>query len=553
MGVGSSIVNFFTSSWGSNTGVTSGGGGRVVKSLTSQGRRISGGSNTNGVKASEVLDNLSGSFGVNYKVKEILETYPLTTLFLSIYESILSDIVSKSNLEVKIKDGEDSLVDDLNSYLKELDYKKFITDNLRTSLYWGSYASPIFMSKETGRFKLGEFYHSEKFVPAYYEGNLKSYVYKDLTSEEGMSGMDGDDVLQVPADEVVYLGFNQHRKFPVVLNKESKKGIDKIIVNLSYRFSSGILDDCLYLLYNHLINTYISQLLTLKNALRPDVLMAQAADEDQSITETTDDIENIEACLNNNESGVVLGLFGGDPNAMLTSITSSILNQLKVVPSLSSYRGFEIIDFPQLEEKLAKLEADLQNKKLQIGNSLGIPEELLNSSSNRWEVVSRSATFQHAVNKCLVCISNSIKQTSLNYLKKYHKVELTPEDLDVTFDTNNILFNTEYIQKQQLMNDKLEAISRMSSNLEQIKENPTVNRYELDQWYSSQLGNLDPDLKKIFAPPPLPELIDPLTGQRIPPEQVLTMIQTGQIDQYGNPLTPPPEDIDGGRMSENQM
>lgn len=541
MGVGNSLINFFTSSWGGNTGVMSGGNGKVIKSSVSGGQRRGGGFNTSNTgKASEMLENLSGSFGVNYKVKEILESYPLTNLFLGIYESIIGDIIDKTKLEVKIQDAEDNLVEDINKYLQELNLKKFIVSNLKRSLYWGSYAAPIFFDEKTGKFSLGEFLGAEKFIPAFYKGKLKSYVYKE-DSVESVSNLEGADVISVPSDEVVYIGFNQHRKFPIVLDKETKKNVEKIIVDLTYLFPSGILDDCLYLLYNHMLNTFISQLLTLKNALRPDVLMARSVDEDQSITETSDDIENVEACLNNNESGVILGLFGGDPSAMLTSITSSILNQLKVVPSLNSYKDFEVISFPELEEKIAKLEADLQNKKLQIGNSLGIPEELLNSSSNRWEVVSRSATFQHAVNKRLIDISNCIKQTVVNYGEKFHKVYFTFDDINITFDTNNILFNTEYLQKQELLNSKLAAISQMSANIEQIKENPMVNRYKFDQWYSGQISTLDPELGEIFAPPPLPEMVDPMTGQKIPPEEVLAMIQSGQIDPNGNPIQPPPE------------
>lgn len=543
MGALNSFVNMLTSSWGSNTGIIN-GGGKVIKSSVTSGQRrgggVSSGSSFEG-KASENIDNLTGSFGVNMKVKEMLESYPLTNLFLGIYESIIGDIISRTELEIKIKDGEDNLVEDINKYLKEINYKKFIIDNLRKSLYWGSCAAPIFFNKDTGKFSLGEFIQGEKFVPAYFEGKLKSFVYKTGTLD-GIGMPDADDVISVPADEVVFIGFNQTRKFPVVLNPEEKKGIEKYIVNLTYYFSTGILDDCLYLLYNHLLNTFISQLLTLKNALRPDVLMARSVDEDQAITESTDDIENVEACLNNNESGVVMGLFGGDPSAMLTSITSSILNQLKVVPSLNSYKDFEVISFPELEEKIRKLEEDLQNKKLQAGNILGIPEELLNSNSNRWEVVSRSATFQHAINRRLVDISNSIKQTAINYAEKHHKITIVPEDITITFDTNNILFNAEYLHKQDLLNNKFAAISQMSSNMEQIKENPVVNRYKLEQWMADQVSTLDPELGEIFEPPPLPELVDPMTGQKIPPEQVLAMIQSGQIDPNGNPIQQPPSD-----------
>ena len=544
MGFASNFLNMITSSWGGNTGIMGGMGGKVVKSSVSSGHRRGAGfsaGNINGEKASENLDNLTGSFGVNIKVKEMLESYPLTNLFLGIYESIIGDIISRTELEVKIKKCEEPLVEDINKYLKEINYKKFILDNLRKSLYWGSCAAPIFYDKGTGKFSLGEFLRGEKFVPAYFEGKLKSYVYKTETFD-GTGNPESDDVISIPADEVVFIGFNQNRKFPVVLDSENKKGIEKYIVNLTYYFSTGILDDCLYLLYNHLLNTFISQLLTLKNALRPDVLMARSVDDDQAITESADDIENVEACLNNNESGVVMGLFGGDPSSMLTSITSSILNQLKVVPSLNSYKDFEVISFPELEDKIRKLEEDLQNKKLQAGNILGIPEELLNSSSNRWEVVSRSATFQHAINRRLTDISSSIKQTAIDYANKYHKVEIVADDISITFDTNNILFNAEYLHKQDLLNNKFAAISQMSANMEQIKENPVVNRYKLEQWMADQVSTLDPDLGEIFEPPPLPEMVDPMTGQKIPPEQVLAMIQSGQIDPNGNPIEQPPQE-----------
>lgn len=540
MPLGSNIVNALTSSWGSNTGV-GGGGSRVVKSLATGGFQRFGGVSSNGEKASEILNNLTGTFGVTSKIKEMLESYPLTNLFIGIYESIISDIVGRTVFDIKIEDAEDALVEDVNKFIAEIDIKSFICNNLRTSLYWGSYASPLFVNKETNKFHLGEFEHSERFVPAYYEGKLKSYVFKENYADDNFSSTSSsDDVIQIPADEVIYLGFDQHRKFSVVLDKDNKKGVDKILVNLNYRFSSGILDDCLYLLYNHLINTYISQLLTLKNALRPDVLMARATDEEIGVTEAVDDIENIESCLNNNEGGVIQGLYGGDPATILTNITSSILNQLKVVPSLNNYKDFEIIEFPNLDEKIAKLNQELHEKKLSIGNQLGIPEELLNSSSNRWEVVSRSATFQHAVNRRLNDISACIKQTVINYCSKYHGATINKDDIVINFDTNNILFNAEYVQKQQVLNDKLESFARMISNIAQIKEDPNIDRYEFDSWFVGQVGGLDPELKKVYRVPKLPEMIDPVTGQPIPPDVVMQMIQNGQIDMNGNPMQPPP-------------
>lgn len=536
-----SFINVFTSNW-PTTGV-GGGGSKIVKSMVSSGRRTGSSpvvNSSGAVKASDVMNNGQGCFGAgDPRIKELLQDYPLTNLFLNIYVSVIGDIVNKTAFDVKIENCQDDLVEDINNYIKDINFQEFIRKNLRESLFWGSYAAPIFLNKTTGKFKLGEFLRSDKLVPAYFEGELTSYVYKE--DEANMFGTGDGEVISIPADEVVFIGFDMHRKFPVVLDRENKKGIDKITVNLVYRFPMGIFDDCLYLLYNHLLNTYIKQLLTLKNALRPDVIMARQIDQDPSNTESVDDIENIEACLNNNESGVVMGLFG-DPSMVLTSITSSILNQLKVVPSLMNYSDFESIEFPQLEEKLRRLSDDLQDTKLQIGNQLGIPEELLNSNSNRWEVVSRSATFQHAVNKRLNDISEALKITVVNYAKKYHGVEILPYDISVTFDTNNFLFNADYLQKQELINNQLESISRMFSNAAQIKEDPNIDRFEFDRWFSNKLGVLDPDLQKIVPPPKLPDLVDPMTGAPIPEEQVKAMIMSGQIDQFGNPLQPPPEE-----------
>lgn len=532
------IVNFFTSSWPS-VGI-GGGGSKVVKSLTSNSHKGSIGNITNGLKASEAWNSGQGCFGASDpRIKELLQNYPLTNLFLNIYTSIIGDIITKTSFDVKVENCEDNLLEDINNYIKEINFQDFIRENLRESLYWGAYASPIFINEKTRKFKLGEFIHSERLIPAFYNGELKYYCYKDDEKGDITSG-GTDDIITIPADEVVYLGFDMHRKFPVVLDKEGKTGLKKIVVNVVYRFPMGIFDDCLYLLYNHLLNTYIKQLLTLKNALRPDVIMARQIDQDPSVTDSTDDIENIEACLNNNESGVVMGLFG-DPSAVLTNITSSILNQLKVVPSLTNYSDFELIQFPTLEEKIAKLNDDLQITKLQIGNQLGIPEELLNSNSNRWEVVSRSATFQHAINKRLSDISKSLKNTVYNYCKKYHNIEIKHSDISITFDTNNMLFNAEYLQKQALLNDKLDSMSRMFANISQIKEDPNINRFELDKWARAQLSTLDPDLEKIVIKQEVPKLMDPRTGAPIPEEAVIQMMQNGQIDQFGNPIMPPQE------------
>jgi len=546
MGFGTNIINYMTSQWPS-VGI-GGGGGRVVKSVATSDSRIGFSAQVDGSqRASEIMANNIGCFGVNDKIKLMLKDYPLTNLFLNIYVSVISDIINKTSFEVKIEEIDDRVIDDINKYIKEIDFRGFIVNNLRSSLFWGSYASPLFRNKENGRYKLGDFIESERLIPAYYEGTLKSYVYKKTDLSEFSAPTD-DDVITIPADEVVYLGFDMHRKVPVVLGKDKKKGIDSIIVNLTYRFPMGIFDDCLYLLYTHMLNTYIRQLLTLKNALRPDVLMAQQSSQDIQVTDSTDDIENIEACLNNNEAGVIGGLFG-DPATVLNLVTSSVLNQLKVVPSLTNYSNFEIIDFPTLEDKLRKLAEDLFETKVNIGNNLGIPEELLSSSANRWEVVSRSAQLQHSINKRLADISNCLKTTIINYAIKFHGIKIDPSDITVNFDTNNILFNAEYAQKQQLVNDNLEAVSRMVANRDQIAESPSINKEALNKWFIEKVKSLDPALEAVVTPPPLPTVIDPQTGQPLPPEIVEQLINEGRIGPNGEILGGPE---DGEEMPEEE-
>ena len=61
MGFASNFLNMITSSWGGNTGIMGGMGGKVVKSSVSSGHRRGAGfsaGNINGEKASENLDNL---------------------------------------------------------------------------------------------------------------------------------------------------------------------------------------------------------------------------------------------------------------------------------------------------------------------------------------------------------------------------------------------------------------------------------------------------------------------------------------------------------------
>lgn len=551
------VLNFFTSSW-DQSGV-GGGQSRVVRRLATSGSVNTSGNVhlSSGQKAGDLISDNLGCFGANANIKQLLRDWYLTNTFLNFFTSPLIDIFNKSSFECKIENLDDSVVDDVNKYLDELDVFSFIKDNLKEALYWGSYISPIEFSQQTGKSKLGQITHSTEFVPITVlnlpgiDKAQNYYGYKtDNFAEFSTNPLDdASGVVLLPAKDAVYMGFNMTKSIKIVLNEEKKVGVEKLKANVIYKQPRGVLDDCLNLLYNHLLNSYIYQLLTLKNALRPDVLMARMQNPNISNTQSTDDIENIEACLNNNEGGIAMGLFG-DPSSILSAITSSILNQVKVVPSLMNYTDFELIEFPALEEKLAKLLDGLQTTKLQIANQLGIPQELLDSNGgSRWEVLSRSTTYKQAILSQMADITIFLKSIVTEYLASRHGLEVNSADIIFNFNTSNILFNSEEIQKQQLINETLQFLSQAISNRDNIAESPGINRQALDDFVMDQLGQIGPAYKKVLQMP-LPTIIGP-NGMPLPPQVVQQMMATGQIDQFGNPVMPPngAENEDSGEES----
>lgn len=442
-------------------------------------------------------------------LKPILKEYPLTKMIVGIYTSMIKDIIGKSPFEIKLTSNDEdhpTLQNSLNEYLKDIKFKEFILENLSDALYEGSYASYCYSDKD--RWKSVPIKCATNLVQVIDSGDIKWYIVSDssYSSDLYSAELGKDNPKIIDAKNILYVGFD---KKPVKeLSKKELKKYSSVnlpntfennyVVKLQYKVGRGVCDDILSLLFEHMLTYLMKLLLSIRNIVRPDVFLARIGDteEEEDITQIGEALRNIESLLNNtsNQSDFRVA----DPSSMLAMIYTSMLNMIKVVPSIANYTELEKVDLPDLTDKLRQLEENLDKVRQSIANQMGIPDELMSGQSNRWEVVSRSSRFLTAINDKLNDISRSVKDKVIQYAKDTFNKSLTYADLDLVLDTSNIIFNQEANSRQIVMSELIGNIAKILSDVESINSTGAVDPDMVYDYVKKQFSNLDPEIPKFI-------------------------------------------------------
>jgi len=296
------------------------------------------------------------------------------------------------------------------------------------------------------------------------------------------------------------LMFNEITVKKIASEKETVKGDkshDEYLVDYSYHIGQGICDDVLYLIFEHLLKTLMRLLISVKDTIRPDVLVANINQNATDATDISEALNDIESLVNNGDS--VVDFRSMDPTSILNTVYDALLNSTKVVPGIQNFTNFDLLQYPDLSAKTEKLTSDIESLKQTIMNNIGIPADLVEGSSNRWEVISRSSRFLTLIESHIEDLSRTVKRTVRSYLKRYENIDISIDDIGLVLDTSNIIFNNHFNNKTKVVTEKLEGIGRILEVHATLRDNEATDSEAVDSYFERQLNLLDPELSDIIT------------------------------------------------------
>lgn len=322
--------------------------------------------------------------------------------------------------------------------------------------------------------------------------SVKGKPFKYLKDGDMLS----NSVQSFSAAEIFNISLNRQPYKKVAINQNVGASA---LADISYSTGFGILDDAQTLMFEHMIKYLMRLLLSVKDTIRPDILVAtMTSKQSGSADKVATALQNIEAMVNNGEN--MLDFRNVDPSAMVNIIFTAVLNQIKVVPGLESYTDLRLLEQPDFKEKLTKLAEDLKDGKSSIANIIGIPEELTEGNSNRWEAMSRSSRFLTLISSKLTSISTPVKELALNRYRVLtnDKTASNLEAVGVALDANNVISNQNFNAQNEVLLAKLRSFEEMLTTLTNISKTGLIDIGKLVPWYKEQIGSLDPTLPAVL-------------------------------------------------------
>lgn len=458
--------------------------------------------------------DLNQVFKVN-ELKILLRDYHLCRTILNIVSSAISDVISKSSFELSIEGMTKNEVKVTNEIFQKLSLRDSILTHLDDIIYYGSYAFHFQINKDKDEVTAIELANTTNITMAKSFTGNKFYVFEKPQqtnfSSEPLDNEDPGKTNQFVSENDVFallLSPKSVGSKPFENNYHSKddkknavfeavpSALRDQITRAKYFKGTGFFDGILFLVFEHLIKSLMRLLLSVKETLKSNILQATLQDEATANPDVTNIMNAVEDIINDNESSIDLRTM--DPMAVINTIYARVLNNTKVVPGLQNFSSFEMLKYPDLAGLIGQLGDDLEKLQKKISTSLGVPEEIIEGSGNRWETIARSSRFLTMIESIVSDISTSVKETAKNIIKKKFNKDVLLDDIKVNLDSGNIISNNNVNSKMQLVGNKISAVVGILRDADTMLESKFMKRDQVASYVKKQLSIVDESLEPIL-------------------------------------------------------
>lgn len=171
-------------------------------------------------------------------------------------------------------------------------------------------------------------------------------------------------------------------------NEDTKERLDKMTVLYSVERPVSILEPFLKKIFILSIKEMVFDMLSLLQYLKADyftVSMRMQTANDTAAKEITNNIQN----ALNRYSVEFINSFE-DPSGIIRRVYDKLINKNIVLPMIDEFSDIQLLNIPDIEQRLSTLYQDIVESKRSIADEAGIAQESVSGGANRWEAISRN-------------------------------------------------------------------------------------------------------------------------------------------------------------------
>lgn len=256
------------------------------------------------------------------------------------------------------------------------------------------------------------------------------------------------------------------------------------------------------LFYHHLpkvrelyLKDLVTSILGIKDVIQPDIL-ALNFEGGSDIDHAQDFCNNIEDLLNKNSDYSIFNSSALDYN----DLTKLLIDTVRVLPDIEGkLQSMNPIRTTSLQEKIQQIRMESKELERDILSSLGVPMDLFEQSSSKWEVIKRSERLQSRVSYYINTLKGSIRRLAQSVFYLQNDRELKSSDFKVT------CFNESDLDMAQRTN-KLQTLTELSQTLlnvvigaeRELMETRLVNKKAYFELLKSNLKEIYPEVEDLI-------------------------------------------------------
>lgn len=433
-----------------------------------------------------------------------LKHYHIVSALLDVFCSCIKDVLGKSDFHVQITGDEDHTIR-ANKFIDSIQLKRYVMDNLKDMVYHGVYAFGIDYQKQK-LYSLIDPYDCKimtntQDIIGYEVGgklisndNLVCYYYQ-MQPEDSIGSNDSDDsnpfsILNSKKEKDTDKELENKKPGEVIRDDDGMPSeISDLVVKFKRNTPYGIFDGKLFRIFQMYSLEVALYMMSLRESMKPTLLGMSTGGRQINLANSIDMANQVEEILNapiNNLAQM------GDPTLYINQIVWTVLNNIRVLPTLDQYQNLTDMAQNDTSGKREKLAQELDNIKKEILQELTIPEELMGGSANRWEQYGRNDRFMTTIDNFLYSISTLVKQIICKY------TGISTVSISFNIDTTALTASMDTKNKINTLAEKMADISRVLQNVKEIVENEYVNPSEAYSYIVDQVGAIDEKLKPVF-------------------------------------------------------
>lgn len=268
------------------------------------------------------------------------------------------------------------------------------------------------------------------------------------------------------------------------------------------------------LFYHHLpkvrelyLKDLVVSILGIKDVIQPDIL-AMNFEGGTNIDHAQDLCNNLEDLLNKNSDYSIFNSSALNYN----DLTKLLIDTVRVLPDIDGkLQSINPLRTTSLQEKIQQIRMESKELERDILSSLGVPVDLFEGQSSKWEVIKRSERLQSRVTYYINTLKGSIRRLAQSIFYLQNDRELKPSDFKVTVFNESELDMASKTNKLQNLTELSQTLLNIVGGAErELAESTLINR-------EAYFNLIKSNLKEIY--PEMGDLIDIEAYMKQPPPQ----------------------------------